>query len=274
MTVREALAEAADRLRYAAERPRYEAEILLARHLDCERATLLLRDREKLEDPEGFFAAVERRAAHEPVEYITGRAGFYSGEFHVAPGVLIPRPETELLVDEASALVRRHGLRRIAEIGVGSGAVSVTLARLFPDLHIVATDISPVALEVARINAGRFGVADRVELRLTSMLDGVEEVELICSNPPYVAEGTPLAPNVAGYEPAEALYVPGDGTSLLRQIVLLGRKRRVPALCEMGCDQREAMEEFFAEEGIEGYRFYRDLAGLDRGFVVVNDKAW
>jgi release factor glutamine methyltransferase len=268
-----ALKEAAERLRYAAERPRYEAEILLAHHLGCERAMLLLRDREKLADPEAFFALVERRAAHEPMEYITGRAGFYSEEFHVAPGVLIPRPETELLVDEVSALIRRLGLRRIAEIGVGSGAVSVTLARLFPRLEIVATDISPAALEIARLNAERFGVADRVEFRHTSLLEGVGEVELICSNPPYVAEGTPLAPNVAEYEPPEALYAPGDGTSLLREIVLLGRERKVPVVCEMGYDQREAMEIFFEEEGIEGVRFYWDLAGMDRGFVVVDDKA-
>ncbi|WP_457607523.1 peptide chain release factor N(5)-glutamine methyltransferase [Nitratifractor sp.] len=268
MKVREALEKATAELRYAAERPRLDAEILLARHLGWERTALLLRDREELEDAEGFFALIARRKAHEPVEYLTGRVSFYGEEFFIAPGALIPRPETELLVDEAAKLIRERGMRRIAEIGVGSGAVSITLARLFPELEIVATDISPEALEIARKNVERFGLGERVELRQTSLLDGVGEVEMILSNPPYVAEGTPLAPNVAEYEPATALYAPGDGTSLLREIVALGRDREVPVLCEIGYDQRVPMEEFFQAEGIEEYRFYRDLAGMDRGFIV------
>jgi release factor glutamine methyltransferase len=268
MTVRDALSDATEALRYAAERPRLEAEILLAHHLGCDRAMLLLRDGEALADPEGFLAMIRRRKAHEPVEYITGRVSFYGEEFFVAPGALIPRPETELLVDEASALIRERGITRVAEIGVGSGAVSVTLARLFPRLEIIATDISPEALAVARENVKRFGLEERIELRESSLLDGVGAVELIVSNPPYVAEGTPLAPNVAEYEPATALYAPGDGTELLRRIVELGRDRKVPAACEMGYDQRAPMEAWFREERIGHYRFYRDLAGLDRGFVV------
>ena len=271
MTVAEALKEASKRLEFAAERPRLEAEILLAHHLGWERTALLLRDREALEDLEGFFALVQRRSAHEPIEYITNRVSFYGEEFFIAPGALIPRPETELLVDEAAALIRERGIRHVAEIGVGSGAVSVTLARLFPELKIVATDISEESLSVARRNVRDFKMSDRVELIRTSLLEGVGEVEMIVSNPPYVAAGTPLAPNVAEYEPDTALYAPGDGTSLLREIVLLGRERSIPVLCEMGYDQRETMQRFFEEVGIEGYRFYKDLAGLDRGFIVIEN---
>ena len=273
MTVSEALRKATLSLKQSAQRPRLEAEILLAHHLDCERSRLLLRDREALERPEEFFALIERRLAHEPVEYITGRVSFYGEEFFIAPGALIPRPETEILVDEAAALIRERGIGRIAEIGVGSGAISVTLARLFPGLRIVATDISMEALEVARENLRRFGVEDRVALRHTSLLEGVEpsETELILSNPPYVPEGTRLEPNVADYEPSAALYAPGDGTVLLRRIVDLAQERRVPAICEMGFDQRQPMEVYFREKGIGNYRFYRDLAGLDRGFVLKED---
>ncbi len=269
MTVSEALQEATQQLRTVAERPRLEAEILLADHLGCERSMLLLRDREEIEDAGSFWQKIQRRQKHEPLEYITGRAGFYGEEFFVAPGVLIPRPETEILVEEAAAMIRSRDASRIVEIGVGSGAVSVSLARLFPELEIVATDISSEALTVAGENLRRFGLEDRIELRQGSLLDPVpESVELIVSNPPYVPEGTPLEPNVADYEPHRALFAPGDGTELLRRIVLLGRERHVPVLCEMGYDQRAAMESFFRDEGIENYRFYRDLAGLDRGFVV------
>ncbi len=254
----------------AVERPRLEAEILLAHHLGCDRTRLLLHDRETLRDAEGFFALVKRRRAHEPIEYITRRVGFYGEEFFIAPGALIPRPETELLVDEAASLIRRRGLRQIVEIGVGSGAVSVTLARLFPDLRIVATDISEAALAIAAENIRRFALADRIELRRVSLLEGVapDEAELIVSNPPYVAAGTALEPTVGEYEPHEALFAPGDGTALLRRIVELAQERGVPAVCEMGYDQRAPMEAFFASRGIGNVRFYRDLAGLDRGFVV------
>ncbi len=269
MIVSELLEEAVRLLAGAVERPRLEAEILLADHLGCDRAMLLLRDREEIEDAGSFRQKIKRRQKHEPLEYITGRAGFYGEEFFVAPGVLIPRPETEILVEEAAAMIRSRDASRIVEIGVGSGAVSVTLARLFPELEIVATDISSEALSVAGENLRRFGLEDRIELRHGSLLDPVPEaVELIVSNPPYVPEGTPLEPNVADYEPHRALFAPGDGTELLRRIVLLGRERQVPVVCEMGYDQRKPMETFFHSEGIEGYRFYRDLAGLDRGFVV------
>ncbi len=271
MMVAEALQEAVRQLQPVAERPRLEVEILLAHHLGCERSRLLLRDREPLEKAEEFFAMIERRCAHEPIEYITGTVSFYGEEFFIAPGALIPRPETEILVEEAAVLIReQRGIERIAEIGVGSGAISVTLAKLFPRLQIVATDIRPEALAVARENLRRFGVEGRITLKETSLLEGVDpsRVEMIVSNPPYVAQGCVLEPNVARYEPHMALFAPGDGTELLRRIVDLAARLGVPTVCEMGYDQRKPMEAYFREKGIENYRFYRDLAGLDRGFIV------
>ncbi len=270
MKIDEALQAATKKLQPVVERPRLEAEILLAHHLGCERSRLLLRDRERLERPEAFFALVERRRSYEPVEYITREVSFYAEEFFIAPGALIPRPETEILVDVAAKLIGQRGYRRVAEIGVGSGAVSVTLARLFPDLQIVATDISQEALAVAEENLRRFEVGDRITLKETSLLEGVDpsQVEMIVSNPPYVAEGCELEPNVADYEPSTALFAPGDGTVLLRRIVDLSGELGVSVVCEMGYDQRKPMEEYFRQKGIENYRFYRDLAGLDRGFIV------
>jgi release factor glutamine methyltransferase len=197
---------------------------------------------------------------------------FYDIELAVAPGALIPRPETEILVDKAAEIIRREGYTRIAEIGVGSVAVSVVLSRMFPALRIVATDISQDALAVARRNVEAFGLGDRIALRQTSLLDGVEEaVEMIVSNPPYVAPSEELAPNVHDYEPHTALYADEEGMSLLCEIIALAHMRGVGYLaCEMGYDQREAVSACVKDIGVyspEALQFYRDLAGHDRGFV-------
>jgi release factor glutamine methyltransferase len=273
MTLSQALTQATERLKGTCERPRFEAEVLLARFVGVDRARLIVRGDEVLGDAEGFMAWVARRAESEPSEYITGRVSFYDIELSIAPGALIPRPETEILVDKAAEVIRREGYTRIAEIGVGSGAVSVVLARMFPDLRIVATDISPEALAIARRNVEAFGLEDRIDLRQTSLLDGVEEpVEMIVSNPPYVDPAEELSPNVHAYEPHTALYADEEGMALLRQIIALAHERGVGHLaCEMGYDQREAVSAAVKEFGVyspEALRFYRDLAGHDRGFVI------
>jgi len=272
MTCTQALAQATTRLKYTCERPRFEAEVLLSCYLGIDRAQLILRHDEELEDVEGYMAWVERRAAHEPVEYITGRVSFYDIELAVAPGALIPRPETEILVDKAAEIIRREGYTRIAEIGVGSGAVSVVLARMFPHLQIIATDISQEALTVARRNVEAFGLGDRIALRHASLLDGIEErVEMIVSNPPYIDPNETLEPNVHDYEPHTALYAGQGGMALLCEIIALAHARRAGHLaCEMGYDQREAVSACVKDIGVyspDALEFYRDLAGHDRGFV-------
>jgi len=268
MLIKDGLNRAQRMLKDYIERPRLEAEILLAYHLGCNRTSLLLRDREELRDEDEFFKLIKRRLTHEPIEYITNEVSFYGERFYIAPGALIPRPETELLVDRAAVLIKKHNLKQIAEIGVGSAAVSVMLAKLFPYLRIVASDISNEALKIAHINVKRFGLEDRIKLVQTSLLDGIEEVEMILSNPPYIAKGSKLEANVANYEPAEALFAEDEGTRLLKQIVILGKEQKVPLICEMGYDHRKAMESFFKELGVKHYSFYRDLAGLDRGFII------
>jgi len=270
MTLKQALIQAKEQLRYACERPLFEAEILLAYHLDKERTWLKMYDDRELEDEAGYEALVARRVAHEPMEYITGRVSFYDIELHIAPGALIPRPETEVLVDKVAEVIAREGYRRIAEIGIGSGAISVVLARRFPQLQIVASDISEEALEIARTNVQAFGLEEQITLHHTSLLDGMDEpIELIVSNPPYIAKHTPLAPNVAEYEPHTALYSEERGDELLQQIILLAHERGVKYLvCEMGYDQREPIAEFVKELGDYAIEFYTDLAGLDRGFMI------
>ncbi len=274
MTLHQTLQTATERLKPVTDRPRLEAEILLAAYLDVDRSYLLLYGDEEMEDAAGFEAWIARRAAYEPVEYITGRVSFYDIDLHIAPGALIPRPETEILVEKSAEVIRAHGLTHIAEIGVGSGAVSVVLARMFPSLKIVASDISEDALAIARRNVESFGLGDRIVLRHTSLLDGITEpVEMIVSNPPYVAREAKLAPNVADFEPHTALFAEEQGDALLRQIIALAADRGIRHIaCEMGYDQRARISAFVKELGVYSAEFYTDLAGLDRGFILFGEE--
>jgi len=270
MTISDALNLATATLKDKFERPRLEAEILLAHHLGYSRIDLILRDKEELRDIEGFLNLVKRRANFEPIEYITSKVSFYLDEFYIAKGALIPRPETEILVDKALEIIDKRGLKNIAEIGVGSGAISVTLAKLRPNLNIVATDISKEALRVARVNIKKFGVDKAIKLYHTSLLDGVkEELELIISNPPYIDEGEILEPNVANFEPKEALFAKDRGLKLIKEIILIAKDRDLPLVCEMGYNQKEPLITFFKEQNIKNYSFYKDLASLDRGFTLL-----
>ncbi len=271
MTLTQALSTAQAQLSETIERPRLEAELLLAHHLGVDRMYLFTHSEEALNDVAGYEALVARRAEHEPLEYITGRVSFYDIELFIAPGALIPRPETEILVEKAAEVIRQHGLTQIAEIGIGSGAVSIVLARMFPRLRIIASDISEEALAIAWQNIEAFGLTDRIVLRHTSLLDDIEEpIEMIVSNPPYIARSVELDPNVQDFEPHTALFADGEaGDDLLRKIITLSAERRVRYVaCEMGYDQREKISAFVKELGVYSVEFYSDLAGLDRGFVL------
>ncbi len=268
--IKQALSWARERLKDACERPQFEAELLLAYHLDRERTYLLLHPDGVVPDKEGFEALIERRAAHQPYEYIVGEASFYDIHLHVEPGVLIPRPETELLIDKTVEIIKREGITQIAEIGVGSGAVSVVLARKFPNLKIIATDICEAPLKVAAVNIDRYGVGEQVTLRRCNLIDDVsEDIELVVSNPPYIADDCALEANVADHEPKEALFGGRVGDELLKRIITDVKARGIRWLaCEMGYDQKAPIEAFVNEVGVQSVRFYKDLAGHDRGFVV------
>ena len=270
MNIKEALVWSRIELQYACERPLYEAEILLSYHLDMDRVYLKIGDEQMVDRLDDYKSLVARRAAHEPMEYITHSVSFYDIELYIAQGALIPRPETEILIDKCISVIKKHNISSIAEIGVGSGAISIVLARVFPELRIVASDISTEALAIAERNIASFGLSDRIELRHTSLLDGIDrEIDMIVSNPPYIALGKPLAPNVAEYEPHTALYSLERGDELLQSIIDLSRDRGVKYLCcEMGYDQRAPISEYVQSMGVSSIEFYKDLAGLDRGFEV------
>jgi len=270
MTIKEGLFWAKERLREACERPGFEAELLLAYHLGKDRTYLLIHDNAIIDNIENFKHLVKRRAANEPYEYIVGSASFYDIYLEVEKGVLIPRPETEMLIDLVAEIIEKENITRIAEIGVGSGAISVVLARKFPQLHIIATDICDMPLIVAGKNSERYGVAKQIELRKSNLIDEVPEViELVVSNPPYIAEDFLLESNVIEYEPKEALFGGRVGDELLKQIILDVKDRGIKYLaCEMGYDQKEPLQDFVNNIGVKYIKFYKDLAGFDRGFIV------
>lgn len=270
MTIKEGLLWAREALKEACERPALEAELLLAYHLGVDRTYLLIHESDSFPDVDTFQKLIQRRAVHEPYEYIVGSASFYDIHLEVEEGVLIPRPETEILIDLVAEIIEKEKITRIAEIGVGSGAISIVLARKFPQLHIIATDICDTPLKVAKKNIETFGVGKQIELRKSHLIDEVpEDLELVVSNPPYIAEDFLLESNVIDYEPKEALFGGRVGDELLKQIILDVKEKGVKYLaCEMGYDQKRPIQEFVNEIGVEYIKFYTDLAQFDRGFVI------
>ena len=258
----------ADQLRHVADRPLLEAQILLAHACGRDRLWLITHPQSPL--AAGTYpSAILRRADHEPLEYITTQASFYSRLFKVAAGVLIPRPETELLIDHALTAIENLPTPRIAEIGTGSGVIAVMIALLRPDATVVATDINPKAIALASENARLYSVKDRIEFVRTSLLDGIDKpFDLLISNPPYIAADALLQPHVL-QEPHEALFGGEVGDELLREIIDLACQRGITTLaCESGYDQRERLGAYLAAKSISRVDFYQDYAGLQRGFVA------
>ena len=269
MKIDDALSLGRKELEDVAERPLLEAEILLSHALGKERVYLHAHSKDKV-DVSHYLTFLRRRKEHEPIEYITQKVSFYGMEFFITSGVLIPRPETEILIDEVAKELT--GTEKVAEIGVGSGVISAILKRKFPALSISATDISAEAISCAATNFRNLGLD--IELFHTSMLDNVtKEFDVIVSNPPYIAKDFPLEKNVAMYEPHEALFGGEEGEEILLSIIdLFLQKSTKIVACEMGFDQKVKIESYLKRKEFRGsVRFYKDLAGLDRGFILKKD---
>lgn len=258
---------------------RLDAEVLLAHVLGMSRLDLYLAwDRPLNEDEKGLYRALlQRRSEFEPVAYITGKREFFSLEFRVTPDVLVPRPETELLVEEALELAkamtgdREARPPRIADVGTGSGAVVIALATHLPGARFVATDVSAAALAVAAENAQTHGVGGAIEFRKTSLLDDVEgPFDLVASNPPYVAERdrASLPPDVARHEPAEALFAGEDGLDVISALIPSAAERLRPGgwmAVEIGAGQIGEVARLLEENGcFERPRVKPDYQGIER----------
>jgi release factor glutamine methyltransferase len=268
-TIREALRAATLRLA-ALPDARREAETVLAHALSCTRAQLFARDDERIADAThaAYRALIERRAAGEPFAYLSGRREFWSLSLAVGPDVLIPRPETELLVERALAL-RENAPAEIADLGTGSGAIAIACAIERPAWRITATDVSAAALAVARQNARS---ANRMNIRFVPgswyrALAG-QRFDLILSNPPYIAVGDPaLAEHGLRFEPQLALVSGIDGLDALRQIIGGAPAHLRPGgmlIVEHGAAQGTQVAKLLVEAGLTHVRCHPDLAGLPR----------
>jgi release factor glutamine methyltransferase len=271
-SVREALDSAVIAIAAAgSDTPRLDAELLLAEALGVDRVALVTDPRREVAGPavRAFQDAVRRRSAgREPVAYILGRRGFRHLELAVDSRVLVPRPETELLVEVGLELPERA---RVVDVGTGSGAVALALKHERPDLEVLGTDSSADALEVARANAARLGLD--VEFLRGDLLAGVGEVDAVLSNPPYVAdrERASLAPEIARHEPPGALFAGADGLDVIRRLVPAAVRFGARLLAiEVGAGQAAAAAGFMRADGYEDVGTRRDLAGIER--VVVGKR--
>ena len=254
---------------------RLDAEVLLAHALGVDRLQLYLNSERPLISRERaqYRELVRRRANREPVALITGVKEFWSIPFKVRPGVLIPRPDTERLVEVVLDEVRERTGALILEIGVGSGAVAVAILREHPDARVIATDIDPVALETAGLNAAAQEVRPRLDLVASNLLETFRECELfdvICSNPPYIPsdEIETLEPEIRYFEPIGALDGGADGLDVIRRLVaaapLYLRAGGALAL-EVGDRQADAVRDIFSRVGgLVDVRTFSDLAGKSR----------
>jgi release factor glutamine methyltransferase len=255
--------------------PRLDAEVLLAHVLGKERIALYTHHDQPLKKEElaAYRELIRRRLGGEPVAYLVGRREFWSLAFSVDERVLVPRPETELLVETVLALVAGRPSPRIADIGTGSGAIAIAVAHERPDAQVVAVDRSAGALEVARGNAEALDVdIELVEGDLLAPLAGREPFRVIASNPPYIPDGdfAGLPPEVKR-EPREALLAGADGLAVLRRLATGAPACLEPGgalAVEVGRGQAGAVAELFAGAGLEGVEVKRDLAGIERVVVA------
>ena len=256
------------------ESARLDAEVLLSHVLEKERIFLYVHFDEPLvaEELAAYKSAIKRRIGHEPVAYITGTKEFMGLPFRVTPEVLIPRPDTEILVE---AVLKRlpQGVSRLADIGTGSGAIAVSLAANNEELSIEAVDISPAALKVAAENAVALGTVERVSFLEGDMLAPLSGTyQAVVSNPPYIprADMLTLEPDVKDYEPQGALFGGEDGLDFYRQLAGCGEFLAEGGFVavEVGIGEAEAVAALFTSKGLVRPEIIKDYAGIDRVVIA------
>lgn len=266
-----AIGDAARTLETTSDTPRLDAELLMAEALGIDRDRLLLKPPDRV-PPKRFWEMVERRSAGEPIAYITGRRAFWDIELHVGPGVLIPRPDSEVLIESAIAHFQgTSGPKRILDLGTGPGTLLLAALDIWRDATGIGIDSSRRALSYATANARRLEFEGRADFRLGDWAEGVRErFDLVLCNPPYVADDAELGPGVREHEPAEALFAGPRGVDALKVLAPQICKLLSPgglAAIEIGHDQGEVALAMFARSGISS-RLAEDLAGRPRAVLL------
>ncbi len=268
--VKEVLVSITNTLKPIIERPAKEAQLMLMAFLKVDEIWLLTNQRSEITELDELFKWVDARAKNVPLEYITNSVSFYSQEFYIAEGALIPRPETELLIDEVIKNVKSVDAKMtFVEVGVGSGIISIVLAQHFKNAKFIAVDISQAALDIAKVNIEKFGMQERIELRLGSLLEEVdEEIDYLVSNPPYIADDEKLESNLS-YEPQNALFGGTIGDEIIKELLVQVLKRKINFFtCEMGYDQKGKIQTYLSNQVFEQLDFYKDYSNFDRGFTL------
>ncbi len=269
--VKEVLKNITEALKPHIPRASREAQLLLMTHLQKDELWLITNQNSEVSNIDKLYQWVERRVKNEPFEYITNKVSFYSEEFYIAKGALIPRPETELLIDEVMKnILDTKATMTIVEVGVGSGIISIILAKKLPNAKIIAVDISQEAIEIAKINIKKFNLQDRIELRLGSLLEPIsEDIDYLVSNPPYIENNVELESNL-DYEPQNALFGGKVGDEIIKQLLDEVLKRKINFFsCEMGYDQLDKITTYLKDSNCKELKFYKDYSNFDRGFTVV-----
>jgi release factor glutamine methyltransferase len=270
-TIDQIIRQATQQLVASSPSPRLDAEVLLTHVTGCTRTALITRAHDPLmpEHEERLHELLSRRARGEPVAYLTGKREFWSLELNVTPDVLIPRPESELLVEQALARIPEGSNWTVADLGTGSGAVALAIAKECPHCRMIATDLSDAALDVARGNAQHLNI-DNIEFRHGAWLTPLAgtTLDMIVSNPPYVRENDPhLAQGDVRFEPKSALVAGTDGLDAIRCIAsdaALTLRSGGSLLFEHGYDQAQAVSTLLEAHGFDGVVSFRDAAGHER----------
>jgi release factor glutamine methyltransferase len=266
-----ALADAARQLSDASDTARLDAELLLAEAMHIDRDRLILSPPDRA-IPKRFWAMVKRRTKGEPVAYITGRRAFWNIDLHVGPGVLVPRPDSEVLIASAiEHFERGEAPRRILDLGTGPGTLLLAALDIWPEATGLGIDLSRRALSYATANARRLGFEARLKFKIGNWAEGIaESFDLILCNPPYVADGAELGPGVREYEPDEALFAGESGLDAYRalapQLPQLLEKTGLAAV-EIGQGQGQLVPALLARDGLEA-RVANDFADRPRAVLL------
>lgn len=265
ITLKNALQEGTSRLINHVENPQKEVRLLLEYTQNLTQIQLMLNE-ESYIDARGFLDLVDKRAKNIPLEYLTHSASFYSRDFFTDYGALIPRPETEILIDKVLPFITKND--KVIDIGTGSGIIAITLC-LELNMPITATDISDKALRIAHENVKKFKLEDKITFIQSDLFENIENTyDVIVSNPPYIADDYEIPQNLH-HEPQNALFGGTQGDEILKRLIDASIAHGARILCfEMGYDQKEPLSHYLNTQNINNYTFYQDLSGFDRGCCI------